>query len=606
MKPPNCDGRYPHYLMRMNGSSGPSRILCVDAIGELSRQGGSGVELVERLVSWDCEELIRSDNVLRIHASHGSRDSGGFWQMIADHCTHVGVTWIVSYRCCRVWALLDMWGRLESGAIRVSGGDYRSIASHDSHGTSSSPGLMIAEDPPCVVQLRIGTNPGSIMWVDCRNWGIELDDNIPNGIMTAVNIAGIVMRIEGYSSEHKLCSLAATAASTAYRSWRTNHLTHGVHCHVNPTALQFEREGHLGGRCECFRIGRIPEVAYHFDIRSCYGWIMQRYPLPVRLLDCWPSNPPTRLHDSGSAICTIAKVTLRTDEPAYPVRRDADTIWPVGTYTTILCGPELLDAIEHNRILKWHSAAEYKCELALRSFALSVYAIRDDATNNGDKAMSSWAKYVLNAIVGKASQKLKRWEVVVGARAPEPWGEWTYLSQSGEMERWRAMAGVVQREVQGGYTPDAVPSISAWICSYGRMRLLEAIRVAGWDQTYYCDTDSVITSEIGAERLYAAGLAEDGKLGLLELRGVHSDCEIRGIKYYLEGSEVKCSGFNRGISVRSADGFGEWVIPHGSAGAKLHAPQGRKRKLIRWPKAAPYRHGVVLSDGKVLPHRMEE
>jgi hypothetical protein len=110
------------------------------------------------------------------------------------------------------------------------------------------------------------------------------------------------------------------------------------------------------------------------------------------------------------------------------------------------------------------------------------------------------------------------------------------------LARWRALAWRCYREHIGGYTPDACPAIAAWISSHGRLRLLEAIRCAGWSQVLYCDTDSVMVTEGGARRLEEGGLIREGEWGALYLKTVCADLELYGPKHYREGERVVCAG----------------------------------------------------------------
>jgi hypothetical protein len=304
--------------------------------------------------------------------------------------------------------------------------------------------------------------------------------------------------------------------------------------------------------------------------------------------------------------CLAARVTVETDEPAYPLARDSDIIYPIGKFTTVLCGPELADAVAKKRVRKWHELAEYDMSQVTGDFARRMYIERERADHENDQEVSTWAKQVLNSLPGKMGYRHRCWETVPGAVAPEAWGEWHQLDGDGILVRWRSLAGVCQREVTGGYGPDAVPAMAAWICAHGRYRLLQAIRVAGWENVAYVDTDTLIVNETGLESLVNTERLCGNHLGQLELRAGWTDCEIIGIKHYIENGSLKCSGSPHGVYTDSKDGKSRWYTPAISESARSRVPMGTVARRVDVPRAGTYNHGVVQPDGTVQPHLIRE
>lgn len=597
----NVDGRYPHYLRPLAERERPDRVICVDPYSTVTAGSADGSARTEQFAGWSAVCLRSHQGRLAvIHRSCGQH-IGGFWRDLAQELRRAGALWVLSWQCTRAWSLMGLWTELESGRVRVSGGDYRAVKDPDQYGRQARPGLLVAEDPPCLAQLRVGCHPGQALWLDCRNWGIDLDDGIERGKAVAERLAALVTRLDAVSADSLGVPLAPTAAGQSWRGWRATAGQRGVHCHSHPGALALERAGHIGGRCECFQMGRLPYKAYHLDFRSHYGSIMCDENFPVRLDHYTASPDKAQAAEAAVKECAIARVTIQTDEAAYPYHRDGDVIYPVGKFTTVLCGRELWDAWRHGRIAAWHELAVYDLEPALLAFAAKAYRERQVADEQRDRELSSWAKSLVNALPGKLGYKLRCWETVPGALAPEPWGEWYGLKSGGGLERWRALAGVCQREVVGGYGPDAVPAMAAWITSHGRYRLLDAIRIAGRENVAYVDTDALIVFERGLLNLAEAGKVKDGALGRLEMRAAGKEFEVLGIKHYREGEVIRCAGHARGVETQSTDGKGQWYTPAASDGARLRGEQGRESVLREWPRAAPYRHGVVGPDGVVSP-----
>lgn len=604
--PANCDGRYPHYLRPLADREPPDRIICVDVESSTVVSAQSVNYRTEKFLNWSAVCLRRAEGRLEAVYRASGEATSGFWHDLAGELGRSGSVWIVSWQCSRAWALLGLWRELESGRVRISGGDHRAVSDPDAFPRGARPGMLIAEDPPNLCQIRIGRQPGLALWLDCRNWGIDLDDGIARGRDVAEKLAKVVTRIDLLSTETAGVPIAPTVAGQAWRGWRATIGERGVHCHSHPQALALERGCHIGGRCEVFHMGVFPHTAFHLDFRSHYGSVMCDELFPTRLVSYESSPDESDACAAAYAERAAAKVTIETDEAAYPYLKDGDTIYPVGRFACWLCGRELADAVRRERVTAWHELAVYDTEPALLKFAAMAYAERKRSDEGGDKEISTWAKSLINALPGKLGYRLRCWETVPGALAPEPWGEWHQLNRGGVIERWRALAGVCQREVTGGYGPDAVPAIAAWITSHGRYRLLRAIRTAGRENVAYVDTDALVVNARGLCQLNWAGMIDNGVLGKLEKRASNVQFEALGIKHYIEGDDVKCAGHARGVATQSEDGRGQWYTPAAARGSQTGHVEGAESQFTGWPKPSPYRHGVVSVSGRADPLTIRE
>lgn len=61
-----------------------------------------------------------------------------------------------------------------------------------------------------------------------------------------------------------------------------------------------------------------------------------------------------------------------------------------------------------------------------------------------------------------------------------------------------------------------VVRIASFICAGGRANLMDAARIAGVDNVFYCDTDSLDVNTEGKFRLTIAGLVDAKVLGKLK------------------------------------------------------------------------------------------
>jgi hypothetical protein len=294
-------------------------------------------------------------------------------------------------------------------------------------------------------------------------------------------------------------------------------------------------------------------------------------------------------------------VTVRTPEPAYPLRRGREVIYPTGVFRTVLAGPELTDALERNRIATWHALAVYEAEPILVEYMRSIYRLRCEAEAHENRALADTAKRLLVCLVGKFGQRSWYWEPVWVDYVQAPYCEWHGKNEKGEIVRYRSVAWNTEREVPGGFAPDAVVSVAAWITSEARRVLLAAIRIAGWEHVFYVDTDALIVDQIGLERLRADGWIRPGQLGKLSVKSGPCRVEIRGIKYYVVDGAVTCAGLPKGVCMDAGDGRHYWYRQSPAASVRKGQQPSALATLGTYQRTPEYRHGVVGPDGRVTP-----
>lgn len=605
--------RYRHYLDRPEKVIWPKTVVCVSighpcqgdvAILELKRDG------YDRTGNYTVKGLSQWATVLR----RAAECSGG--------------AWFLSWRCAVQWARTKLWEGIEDGSIRLTwdterrqdkqGGEMPALrpngdspnrerpASNVSRMQAAADPYIVIEDPPNIIRFRVGSAPGEITWVDCRNYGVEL---IGGEISTAQQVYQLAMfwtHMYAISTELKLGSARPTAAGMALHGWRKSYMPRGVYAHTETQALSIEASSYVGGRCEAFRIGAIPFAVGHYDVRSEYGSCMAGESVPIRLREVAIGTGAAKLLRPGMDGGAIATVGIETDEPAYPYHRAGDIIYPVGRYTTTLAGPELGDAIQRGRVKRIDAVATYDCEPACQSYAEAVYSARRRAAHDGDKLSEQWLKAMLVCLPGKLGQKNRQWMTAIDPGPCQPWGAWYGKDHTGTDCRFRAIGGHIQCEYVDGYLPDAIPAIASWITSAGRMYLLKMIRAAGWSHTIYVDTDAIMVDACGAQGLMNAGYNLGHGMG--ELRAVYrgDGVHIYGIKHYREGGRWARAGVTSGI-VPPNVGSGKYSRISTPA-EEVRAGSKPAATIIGCSDSATaaYRHGVVGADGVVRPHRLGE
>lgn len=620
--------RYPHYLYPAKGGRWPGQVAVVAVSGAWQDETSAQSVRHENLVSWHVCCLRKRSGRYWIAATYAGVQPREFWRIVYDYAQHGGSTWLFSDQCPRVWALLRLWQEIESERLRLFGNDpgrdyvdsdqlsgVRSRASLPPTGAGAEPvpgvrgqppGYLVLEDPPCIARLGVAGQPGWFQWVDSRNYGVDPARTAAQPAEQARELAEWFMAFHQAAKTYYLGSLQATAGSQAMHAFRNYYLKDTIYVHCERATLELEGRAYYGGRAEAFGIGHIDTPLYHVDFRAQYGAVCADTQLPVRLGAYHSSGGGPEADRALRSGAAIADVTVCTEEPAYPLERDGVVIWPVGTFRTVLAGPELDDALHLRRVRSCHAVAEYELEPALAHYAQALYRLRCQAEASGNAAIASLAKRLLVSLPGKLGQRSRYWENAPDVWLDEPYAEWWGKNEAQEWNRYRSIAWTVHREVCAGWAADSVPAVAAWITSEARMRLLRAIRIAGWQHVFYCDTDSLFLDQIGYDRLAVADSAVSAGLGELYRKGGPHRVEIRGVKYYVEDDSVTCAGLPAGQYADAGDGRHYWYRQSPARSVKGRERPGTESVLLSYGRADSYRHGIVGPDGRVTPIRLEE
>jgi hypothetical protein len=620
--------RYQRFLRAVTGDRQPASVVCLTVEGRRGPDPDVPSRRREELQSWSLVRW-RTEGGRPARERHiAGQTAEQFWWEIGSVLSGGATTWLFSPGAVRDMTLLGLWERIETGEVYFDGADHRDVGGNDRARRDGFRGYCVLEDPPTVVLARVRGKPGLLKWLDTRNYGI------PPALPTLRRDSGsqpLVQTVRGVTDALSAAGLGAlqnTAGSQAWYSFKRKHMGTAMLIHTNRAALDLERAAYVGGRCECFRVGALPPPVYHLDYRALYGWVMREHALPVRLRHHRVSEDPDDRPNLLPERRAIAEVLVETDEPSYPAVRQASpsgapvalspgeplpthrtgcaVYYPVGRFRAALCGPELDDALIRGRVVGWRRWAVYDMEPALAGYARDLLRLREVAEDEGRKDLAAVWKSLLVCLPGKLGQVGRRWVDAPPRPDEGPYSTWYAPGPDGHPVRHRSLAWNVQREEITGETEESMPAMAAWITSAGRMRLLEAIRAAGWAETYYCDTDAVMVSNIGLMGAYNAGLTADREPGKLRMLGKHQSASLHGIKHYtLDGRTVQA-----GVPLPGPE---EWPGEQGPwVRERLNRAAGeRRRPVVRLARsdvqrAGRYTHGSVGASGIVEPWRLWE
>lgn len=538
--------RYPHYYWPVKGSYCPSRIavVIIDAAPDLA--GILGKPHGEKGAHWCMTSADMYRGRCTKQSQYTGKSGGALLSALASLCTRKQTSWVLIPNCVRSLALCGFFNALSERTWKLTGSDWKVDRGCGNAGEDTADGLCVISDPPTLISAQPTGAKGKLLLLDTANYG--LDSDTTGLALPAVGqeyLSGILSCVQTLRTDRPV-SLRGTAASQAMQILRTRYDCVRLHCHCHAAATALERAAYFGGRCEAYRVGRIDGPVYHVDVRSMYPALGLTLAVPVSLREY--TDDPNRARAIGTARpgdC-IASVRVRTNVPAYPHRIEDRIDYRIGEFDTALAGPELCRAVKECSVVGWYGLAHYSCAPILSGFFRDMLALTASFRQAGNSIGVQWSKRVTNAIVGKFGEPGRRWVGVPSSDLVRTergdYAEWT----ESDGTRYRNIAGYCQREEQHGESYHSIPAIAAFICSAGRCQLWNYISDAGFNNTWYVDTDSLVTNENGFQKLLSIGAIRNGQEGYLRLIGKHSQCTIHGIRHYEMGGIIKCAGVAHG------------------------------------------------------------
>ena len=316
-----------------------------------------------------------------------------------------------------------------------------------------------------------------------------------------------------------------TLAGQAFSAYRHRFMHNPIYIHDHEIALSLEREGYHGGRTDAFYYGEVNAQLYKLDINSMYPFIMKSYQLPCKFNSYFTFYSAKWWERSRAEGSVIARVSVDTDEPVYAKVYDHKLIFPVGQFSTVLTTGEIDYAESKGHLVKVHEFASYDRADLFSDYVDYFYNMRLQYKADNNDAWAFVSKLLLNSLYGRFGMRGRRFEPsrdIFCAPGDETW------HQSGPHEPFRLYRnrlGTTQVLMDDSESYNSMPAIAAEITGYARIYLWELIRLAGEDNVYYCDTDSIVTNRKGYNQV--KHLIDDTRLGALKLEE-----KTRGASFY--------------------------------------------------------------------------
>lgn len=402
-----------------------------------------------------------------------------------------------------------------------------------------------------------------------------------------------------FLAENKLGSFKITAASQAMSSYRHRFMQHPIFIHNDKRAIALERESYHGGRVECFRIGEVNEgKIYCLDINSMYPYVMKTNAVPVKLLKYYASIPTATFNSVKQKYGYIVEAEIEADKPVLPVVYEGRLCFPTGRFRGVFTKPEIERAGSAARVQKVFRCALYEEAVAFEGFTDFFYNARLRFKDEGNIAFAYISKILMNACYGKFAQHNFEYRRIGKSRTlPDGYYNVDWFGNQTKV-KLRVLNGIVEmaKGEQEGF--NSFVAIASYITANARAYLYEMIQLAGDHNVYYCDTDSLFTTEEGWQRLQQ--FIEPSQLGMLKVVRIEDTAAFFAPKAYRFGKDFTRKGIRSDAHMVSETSFEQdkFVGFRGALRANdLHGvivERVVKRLSLRYTKGAVTEHGRVV------------
>lgn len=366
----------------------------------------------------------------------------------------------------------------------------------------------------------------------------------------------------------------------------------------DPDARKFERTALYQGRRESWKVGQLPEGTYaELDFRHAYLSVAQNFPLPCKRGLPFDSLECSSPYIDNPNLSIIAECTVRTITPRYPLRGKAGIVYPVGTFTTVLCGPEIVEARNRGELVHVGRGHFYRLSWHMQPWA-DVMAQVIDAPAGEHPPMArllckAWSRTVFGVWAARRSNVM-----LTGTTIEQGWhAEQCIDGDTGCQAVIVNMAGVWQYILRDQESDDAFPAVLAWVQSHLRVALGAVIDQIPQRLLVNASSDAVLVQvanglvpagqdERAARR--RAGVWRDLQAACARLsmfvpglalrpKAIYSNVRVLSPQHLKLDEEIRMAGVSKDADEMSPDHFGFYTWPKMSRQLGLDETRGYVR-----------------------------
>jgi len=351
---------------------------------------------------------------------------------------------------------------------------------------------------------------------------------------------------------HEKGKFSYTLASTSFNIFRTNFYDGNITMHKIPLIEIIEKLSYYGGRTDCFKIGTFKNI-YKLDINSMYSDSMINNYYPIKLIGSIGieknSKKPTKeillnylKNDEQHLFIAEVKIKLLKAKVPYRDNENKKLIYPIGTFTTTLCQPEL-EILTEDEIIDVNKILIYKKDKLFNKFVKYFYNKRLEFKDKHNDVMQYFCKILLNSLYGKFAQK--QFKQVRNSNYDDLLlnGKMDYLDTiKNKFYKFMFIDGNCFEILEEKFAENTFVPISSFVTSYSRVSLYKLINLVE-KYLIYVDTDSLFVTKKGYDILKKLGYIDNILLGKLKLEGVLSQLKTRTLKDYTIKEFIKYDYF---------------------------------------------------------------
>lgn len=350
-------------------------------------------------------------------------------------------------------------------------------------------------------------------------------------------LARAYMAVVDWLSKEDLGGFARTGSGVGWHTMLRRHLHGDVLVHRRPEVREVEAAAMYAGRCEVWRHGHFRKEKLHvWDAELAYASVCATEPLPMALQDEVRGLRLPAMLSMAPRWAFLVEAHVDAAVPVLPFADDVGVCWPTGTFQGWWWAHELGLAASEGAQVRPIRAWRYRAGPWLASWAAWVReVVADDATPEA-RIRGLAAKHWQRAVIGRSAMKYRDWAEQGPAWAPGV--SYMPLLDTDTGARGAALTLGEQRWEAWSteWWGQALPQLLSSVMAHCRVRLWAAMREAGLENVTYVDTDSLIVTAAGHDRLCYAVSA--GRLWSLRYKGGHKGLEVIA-RQLVEGSTYR-------------------------------------------------------------------
>ncbi len=391
-----------------------------------------------------------------------------------------------------------------------------------------------------------------------------------------------------------------SGAGQAWATWRHNHYTNNVLAHGRPGLLEIEREAAGTGRAEAWKWGSFKgRQLVEWDLPLAYAAIAGEFELPAAYSGTMDGASLRLMTHPPKGRRFLLHAQVRQTEPILGVRIDDRWVWPTGELIGWWWDYEVAEAVAAGaevRVLECHTYAASMCLADWAAWTLDYLS-----ADNRDATPVRYAavKHEARALIGRFGVRYDVWRPDGAAIKP---GYYSALSHDYEADLTLPLLVLGSKQYvssEKAWGRDAIPQIMSAIMSQCRIQLWQLVKTAGEEEVAYMDTDSLIVTPTGSDRL--EGLVATGGGWGIRIKHDYWGAEILGPRQMITDRDRKVSGIAKTATRTSARSF-SGTVGQGIGGAFGQGlPTTVSFSAREWKLEDVDRRRRHLEEGKTAP-----